>query len=152
MSQGSGHLKYLWIHNEYPYQEKNSLYTHTCIILTTHCRQHPLSLESFTLGKTQCNTSSVVLSTLDRPCVHHPLQGEHHCYQHLLQDCRVHLNLHQHQDGAVFETGWHNSIDTVYTIGLYYFMQPWIRTCNAQATRGAAVTRKPLQLIMYICF
>ena len=113
-------------------EEKTSLYTHTCIILTTHC-QHPLSLESFTLGKTQCNTT-----TLDRPCAHHLLQGEHHRYQHLLQDCRVHLHLLQQQDGAVFERRWRNSIDTVYTIGLYYFIQPWIRTCfKLISARGA---------------
>ena len=120
-------------------EEKTSLYTHTCIILTTHC-QHPLSLESFTLGKTQCNTT-----TLDRPCAHHLLQGEHHRYQHLLQDCRVHLHLLQQQDGAVFEKRWRNSIDTVYTIGLLFspaLEQILYYTWSAAATQ-------PLQLIMY---
>ena len=121
-------------------EEKTSLYTHTCIILTTHC-QHPLSLESFTLGKTQCNTT-----TLDRPCAHHLLQGEHHRYQHLLQDCRVHLHLLQQQDGAVFETRWRNSIDTAYTIGLLLF-RPALEQILYYTWSAAA--SQPLQLIMY---
>ena len=121
-------------------EEKTSLYTHTCIILTTHC-QHPLSLESFTLGKTQCNTT-----TLDRPCAHHLLQGEHHRYQHLLQDCRVHLHLLQQQDGAVFEKRWRNSIDTAYTIGLLLF-RPALEQILYYTWSAAA--SQPLQLIMY---
>ena len=45
-------------------EEKTTLSTHTFIILTTHC-QHPLSLESFTLGKTQCNTKQCYLPWID---------------------------------------------------------------------------------------
>ena len=120
-------------------EEKTSLYTHTYIILTTHC-QHPLSLESFTLGKTQCT-----ITTLDRPCAHHLLQGEHHRYQHLLQDCCVHLHLLQQQDGAVFETLWRNSIDTAYTIGLLLF-RPALEQILYYTWSAAA--SQPLQLII----
>ena len=119
-------------------EEKTSLYTHTYIILTTHC-QHPLSLESFTLGKTQCT-----ITTLDRPCAHHLLQGEHHRYQHLLQDCRVHLHLLHQQDGAVFEKRWRNSIDTAYAIGLLFY--PALEQILYYTWSAAA--SQPLQLII----